>query len=225
MPEPVFSAEDRVDQDALPPELKGKTPKQIVDYFAERERLLREQNRPPLPAKAVAEEEKIDLFGPDASGSIKREIDRKVNEGISRTTAVAIPALIAAARTTCRDNHKDFDKFAADIEKFISPMTPENQMNPQFWEIAYLTAKGTKADQMVTEAIDRTKQEHAVSERPTARQNEEIKPKELSVSERTVAEKLGMTAEHYSKAAQRYEAEDGRLPLTLDSAKPRKKAS
>jgi hypothetical protein len=222
---PEEIAEKQPDQwEGLPTELKGKSPKEIAEYYQERERILAErvrQHEAPLPAKQDEEkfELKFDLFN-DPEGSVTRKVDQKVGEKIKQVTDVAAPGLVAAARMTVRDAHSDYAKFSQEVERIMSGMTVESQMNPQFWEIAYLTAKGKAADRMVQEAVT---QATTVVEKPTPGGGEPPKPRELTAQERDIADRLGLTDEAYRKSLTRFEAEDGRLPVTVDSRRPRER--
>jgi hypothetical protein len=121
-----------------------------------------------------------------------------------------------------RENHPDWPRFAGEVDKRMMAMTPEAQMNPQYWEITYLTVKGEVADKLVAEGVtEALKARDNPVERPTPKGTEPAKPKELSDDERRVAGKFGMGVDSYRKAADRYDSEEGRLPLTLDSKKPK----
>jgi len=229
-PDPIFDKSDRTAlEDDLPPELKGKTPKEIHDYYKRREEILLERSRhtappppPPRREEPVADE-KIDIFG-DPTGSINRVVDRKVNEQMNRIASTAAPAIINSCRLTLRERHADYPRFAQEIERRMASFTAEGQMNPEYWEITYKTVKGELADTLVTEALedDRKRRENPV-ERPTPPGQKPPQPKDLSDEERKVAKKFGMTDEDYRNAQERYDREDGRLPFTMDTRLPRRK--
>ena len=214
--------------DGLPSELKGKSPKEVMEYFQERERILMDRiNQPPQPtyqappapesARAPSREPSFDIFN-DPLGSVTRTVDKRVNEQMDRMTRVAQPGLVAAARMAAMNQHADFAKFRGDVERIMATMTPEAQMNPEFWEIAYLTAKGKAADRMVEEAVSKAK---SPVEAPTPAAREPEKPRELSKEEAAIADELGLTEDAYRNASKRYVDEDGRLPITTDSRKPK----
>ena len=104
MPDPVFTADDRVDNDALPPELVGKTPKQIAEYYNRQNQILADQldraQRTPTPAPAPEKKEvKFDIFN-DAEGSVDRKVNERVNEALKSATGVI--ARIVPARNRAR---------------------------------------------------------------------------------------------------------------------------
>jgi hypothetical protein len=225
--DPIFSPSDRPGS-SLPPELQGKTPEEVAAYFQRREQILVNQIRqapapePPPPRREEPADEKIDVFG-DATGSITRLVDRKVAERVNAVTTAASPAVINSCRMSVRESHADYARFAGEIDKRMASMTPESQMNPQYWEMTYQLVKGSMTEQLVAEAREDERKKQNPVERVSPQGTPPEKPRELSDEEKTIARKLGMSQDKYRGAAERYEAEEGRLPLTLDSKEPRKK--
>lgn len=204
----------------LPAELVGKTPEEIAEYYQERENILQDQLRTARQAPPPRQDpprKTFDIFN-DPEGSVTRTVDERVNERITEVTNVATPGLVAAARMACRDLHPDFGKFAGEIEKTMGGMSPQAQMNPQFWEVAYLTAKGKMADRMVEEAVTRAT---SPVERPTPPVEAPKEPRKLSAEEEQVAELLGISSDRYRQAGELYANKEGRLPVTVDSRSPR----
>jgi hypothetical protein len=220
--ESVFSKEDLVDNDALPPELVGKTPKEIAQFYARREQILidRAQRTPPeRENQPPAKEEKFDIFN-DAENSVTRIASREANEAVSRVANVAAPAVIASCRMLMKENHSDWAKIGPEVEKRMKGFTAEGQMNPDFWENTYKIVKGEMSDRLVEEAVQRAKNPVERSHPPSA---DPPAPRALTADELKYAGNFKMSAEQYRAAAERYESTDGTLPFTLDSAKPKQK--
>lgn len=235
--EPIFGKPDPAATDNLPPELKGKTPQEIAAYYQRRESVLREQLRTAPKAEPKKEDPKpaakIDIFGGDADGSIRNVVSEQVREEVRRVAGVAQPGIIAGCRTAMRDAHPDlWPKIGAIVEERMAQMAPEAQMNPQYWEFTFAIVKGEHTDKLVTEAREDERRKAAEAaaaanpvERPTPKGGEPPKPRELSDGEKTIATKFGKSNEEYRKAAELYDSEDGKLPFTYDSKKPRAKGS
>ncbi len=226
MPEAIFDQTDKPRSSTLPPELAGKTPEEIAAYYQRRESILIERARtaqPPQPPAPKPEDDKIDLFG-DPSGSINRVVERKVNSAADQFAGVVSPAIINACKITLRDAHADAQKYMPEIEAAMAKMSGVNQMNPDYWEVAYTNVKGRHADDIARDAVAADRQARNPVEKPTPPGTPPAKPKELSGEERTIAVKFGMDDKQYRDAADRYETTDGRIPITVDNRKTRKKA-
>lgn len=227
MPDPVFSAEDRVDNDALPPELVGKTPKEIAQYYQRQNQILADQLErtqraaPPKKETPAPAEEKFDIFN-DAEGSVDRRVKKQVNEALASASSMIAPGVIGGIRVSMSTTHKDWAKFGSEVEKRMSKFSAEGQMNPEFWESTYLLVKGENADKLVEEAVNTARNP---IERPTAKGQEPAAPRALDDQEKVIAGKFGMSAEKYRTAADRLDNEGGMLPFTLDSKNPKRKAS
>jgi hypothetical protein len=219
-PDPIF---DKPGTSKLPPELAGKSPEEIAEYYSRREQILQERLRtaptvvaPVKPEKKEAT--KFDMFG-DPEGSVRRVVNDEVTEQITRATQMATPAIVNACRITVRDNHPDYSRFSGEIEKRMSGMTPDAQMNPEFWEMTYKMVKGEFADKLMEEAREQERQRMNPVERPTPPGSKAPEPRQLSEEEKRVADKFEMTHEEYRQAAERYESMDGMLPLTTDNSR------
>lgn len=222
MPDEAVLTADQIGE--LPPELIGKTVREIAEYFSRREQILTEQaSARQLEQQKPADkpdDEKIDMFN-DPAGSVNRVVSKKVREEVDRVSAAASPAIINACRIAARDKYKDYDRFAPEIEKRMRTMNSDAQMNPAYWEYTYKIVKGENADRLIEEAVTRARNP---VEKPTPSSPEASKPRALTPEEKSVAAKMGMSEDRYRKAAERYESEDGKLPLTTDSANARQKA-
>ena len=226
-PDPIFSASDTPDN--LPEPLKGKSPAEVAAYFQRREEIykarLEESRRQPAPAPIQpakkpepATDDKFDMFG-DPRGSVERVVDRKVAEAFDRASSMVTPGVINSARMECRQNHADYGRFAAEIEKRMQDLTPDARMQPYYWELTYKMVKGDMADALVAEA--RQSRDNPI-ERPTPKGSDAPEPRRLSPEERTVAEKFRMSDEDYLKAGERYISSQGSLPVTVDNRRRNK---
>src|SRR5215831_19959526 len=217
--------------DELPPELKGKTPKEIIQHYERREalmqeRLQRQQREQIPPAKETPVDDKIDMFN-DPAGSVDRVVTRKVNERMNafeqRVSQNAAPAIINSCRLALRDRYPDYMRYAKEIDKRMATFTPEAQMNPEYWDYTYKLVKADAVDALVSEARADERAKLNPVERSTPPGQKPPAPRELSDEEKSVAGKFGLSHEDYRAAAERYESTDGRLPITLDNRGRRRK--
>lgn len=222
MPDPVFSAEDRVDNEALPPELVGKTPKEIAQYYQRREQIMLDRidrTPPPSTKKEIPAEPAFDIFN-DPKGSVDRTVVARVNEALSSATATVAPAVIASCKIAMSNNHQDWGKYKAEVERTMATFSPDAQMNPDYWENTYLLAKGKNADKAIEEAVNQARNP---VERPTPKGEDPPKPRSLSDQERIIALRFGDTDAEYVAASARYETTDGLLPFTMDTERKKRK--
>lgn len=231
MPDPVFSKDDNPNKPAskLPPELLGKSPEEIAEYFQRREQVLLDRARAvakPTEKPAEKTDEKINPFSDDVTGQINRLVERKVNEASTTVTGRIQPNLVASCKIVMRDRHKDFARFQAEIEDAMNRMTVEAQMDPQMWEVAYNNVKGRHAQELIDEAVAEAKKPKSPVEGVTHPGSKPTEPAELSDMEKMVAGKYDMTSDEYRGYRTRYEQTEGVMPFTYDSRKPKnRKAS
>jgi len=234
MAEAIFDKADRTaisDDDTLPPELKGKSPREIMEHYERREalmqeRLQRQQQQTPPPAKEPPVDDKIDLFN-DPQGSLNRVVDRKVNERMNafeqRVSQNAAPAIINSCRLALRDRYPDYMRYAKEIDRRMATFTPEAQMNTEYWDYTYKLVKADAVDSLVQEARADERAKLNPVERSTPPGQKPPAPRELSDEEKSVAGKFGMSHNDYRDAAERYESTDGRLPVTMDNRNKKRK--
>jgi len=233
MAEAIFDKADRTaisDDDHLPAELKGKTPREIMEHYERREALMQErlqrQQQTPPPRKDEPVDDKIDMFN-DPAGSVDRVVTRKVNERMNafeqRVSQNAAPAIINSCRLALRDRYPDYMRYAKEIDKRMATFTPEAQMNPEYWDYTYKLVKADAVDALVSEARADERAKLNPVERSTPPGQKPPAPRELSDEEKSVAGKFGLSHEDYRAAAERYESTDGRLPITLDNRGRRRK--
>ena len=232
MAEPIYDKADlEAIQDDLPAELKGKSPKEIIAHYERREALLNErarraEARTTPPAKEEPPDDNIDLYN-DPKGSIQRVVDRKVNERMNafeqRVSQNAAPAIINSCRLALRDRYPDYMRYAAEIDKRMATFSPEAQMNSEYWDYTYKIVRGEQLEQRVEEARADERAKSNPVERSTPAQTKPPKPRELSDEEKEIAGKFGMSNDQYREASDRYIAEDGRLPITMDNRNRRRK--
>ncbi len=233
--QPAFGAADRVvdaattppADDGLPTELKGKTPAEIHAFYqrreqayqselAERDRML--QSRPNVQPQVVQDTPvTTQEFWNDPVKTTERMLNDKVvtKQEFSRITASAQDGLIYAAKSQCRDQHKDFSRFEADIDTLMLKLTPEQRMQTGMWETVYYQVKGLKADQLIDEARTRPASAEPVAGAPTP----QAKPKELTPEQEYVATRLGVSKDKYLQAQERMSA--GQWPITMSNTSPK----
>ena len=231
MADAIYDKADRTAiEDDLPPELKGKSPKEIIEHYERREALMQERLRQrestPPPKREEPVDDKIDMFN-DPAGSVDRVVTRKVNERVAqfeqRVSQNAAPAIINSCRLALRDRYPDYMRYAKEIDRRMGTFTPEAQMNPDYWDYTYKLVKADAVDSLVEEARadERSKANPVERSRPAS--SKPVPPRELSEEEVTVAGKFGMTKDEYRTASDRYNSTDGALPLTMDNRNRRRK--
>lgn len=211
MPEPLFSAEERVSTTDLPAEIRNETdPKKIAAYYQRREAALRQELRQPPNSRVTIEQHTEDT--PPAAATFSAE-----EAASARTT------LIQAARQTARVNKKYWDRLSDDIERLMKDQPPENQVNSIIWETAYNTLVGMNVERLQSE--DRQSAETATrlaAERSSAAPETTSAPAPLPVE---VTSKI-LPGLHLSEAQYR-EAQDriskGSWPLTAENVSGQRK--
>lgn len=230
--QPIYSTDDSPAKAKLPPELEGKSPQEIANYYQRREEILIERaNRvatpppAPPPKREPPPEEKIDLFG-DPAGSVKRVVAREVDERGERFVEAVAPGIILSCKTLLKERYPDYyNDFIGETEGLMGKMNSANQMNPSYWEMTFKNVMSTHIGTITTKAYERGKESmrQPPVERPTPPGTAPERPKELSDEEKTVAKKFQMEPAAYRTAATRYDETEGLLPFTYDTKKPRKK--
>jgi hypothetical protein len=235
MADPIYSKSDTPAKPSkLPPELVGKTPDEIAEYYERKNELVLENARRIVSAKAPAEkpapkeepDEKIDIFG-DPTSSIKKLIHTEIREAVRVTTDKIEPNMVNTCRQIMRERHADWHRWSSQVEEAMKGMDAERRMNPEMWEIAYLNVLGRNVETIRNEAVENSKKPKSPIETPVSPGAPSGKPEELSDMEKVVAGKYDMTEDQYRDYKTRYESSEGVFPFTYDSRKPkqRKKAS
>ncbi len=232
MADSVFTADDRVDDDALPPELVGKSAKEVALYYQRQKEILTDQldqarrTPPAREEKPKPTEVKFDIFN-DAEGSVNRVVNDRVNEALSNASAVIAPGVIGGIKVSMSTKYKDWNRFGAEIEKRMNGFTQEGQMNPVNWDYTYKIVKGENADTLIAEAENRVRNPVERSTPPGATPP---KPRALTKEESDIAVNLDVPVESYLAAAERLESDgrgrfSGPIGLTISNQTRRKKAS
>jgi hypothetical protein len=233
MAEPIFSKVDDPNKTKLPPELVGKSAEEIYAYHQRQMQIVTERSRqrPPAPPakKEDPPEEKIDVFGNDVAGSVKRIAKREVEEVGEQFVHTVAPGIILGCKAALRERFPEYyGDFIAETEELMGRMVPANQMNPVQWEIAFRQVMSQNMSTIVSKAEQRGKDSMKPAnpvERPTGPGTPPDKPRELSAEEKQTADRFGLSHADYLKAADRYDQTEGLLPMTYDSKKAKKKAS
>lgn len=229
--DPIFTKADQPGTSTLPPELQGKSPEDVAAYYKRREEIILARarelvNKPPEkpPEKPIEkDDQKFDLFG-DPKGSIERTVRPLVQSAADSAMKTISPALVNSCKIAMASNHRDWSRWAQEVEGMMAGFSDDRKTDPANWEIAYRQVKGMHADELASEAAEaaRKKPENPV-EKSTPKGGDAPKPRELSEEEKTIAQKFDLTADKYREAAERYDTTDGALPLTFDSRKPRQR--
>lgn len=166
MADPVFSAEDRVNDPTLPPELVGKSPAEIAKFYQQREATLVKRANDALRAASDNP--------PRSSVTITQPTDRSPNQPapstpITRADAEALvsPAretLVQSARMVASNNKPFWAKYSTEIEQVMSNLPVEERMQSQTWETAYYSVVGLHAQEIEAAA----KQSAAIAAEPPA---------------------------------------------------------
>jgi hypothetical protein len=238
MGSPVFGAVDRVGDpgggDGLPAELKGKTPAEIAAFYQQRENTLRAEldARPPAsvtPPPAPPPQPTNTEFWNDPNASVDRKIAATAvsKAEFERLTTAAQRAMIWAAKSMCKENHKDFHRIEKEIDTIMSRVPEFGQTDPSMWETVYIQAKGFAHDRLAAE--DRANPPVMSAEPgnpgstapPVAADLYKVTIPGVSKdgtvkSAGRVADMLGITHDAYRKADKELQG-DGLLPLTIDN--------
>lgn len=233
---PVFDHNDRVPSggggggSGLPPELEGKTPAEIANYYQERERRLRAEmaQNPSVPADvppSVPPSPTNTEFWNDPTGATRKIVEARAftKEEWDRQAAAVRPSLVWAAKEQCRQKHPDFDRVKDEVDQIMKLVPDWQHADPNMWETSYIYAKGRAYDRLSTE--DRTRPvvvSEPVNPGSTPPQPLEdltkvtgpgLKPHQTAAY---VADHLGVSHEQYRKAQIELNGE-GKLPLTVDN--------
>jgi hypothetical protein len=228
--DPIYSKADQPGAGALPPELEGKSTADVAAYYKRREEIIlararelvnRPVERPPEKPPEKEPEQKFDLFA-DPKGSIERTVRPLVQTAADRAMAQITPALVNSCKVTMASNHRDWSRWAGEVEHMMGGFTDDRKTDPANWEIAYRQVKGMHADELQEEArVNALKKPENPVERSTPKGQDAPQPKVLSPEEKKVAFFFNISEDQYRTAAERYDSTDGALPITYDDRKPR----
>ena len=169
MPEPLF---DRVEEFELPEHLQGKTPKEVGQYFAQREQQIRQEaanaNQPqpttiPQPASTV-------VTAATPSGM----------------TAGQFYTLREGAKIVAREGKEHWQRFLPEVEAIMANMQPVNQTDANMWSTVYEKVVGLHVNDLVKEARDAALRPPSMES--SAASTQESAPRQLTANEQHVVE-------------------------------------
>jgi hypothetical protein len=203
---------DRVDDTPteMPDHLQGKTPKEVNDYWAGRERQMRTEmqaERPDNPPKPPTP--KVELVTPGG-----------MTPGQAQT-------LVAGAKMVAAAGKEHWQRFLPEVEAIMGNMTSANQMDANMWSTVYEKVVGMHTQDLIKEAV--AKATTPPSMESSSPPSSEAAPRSLSAGEVKVVEGLkraGATtmrggrevpfdAEAYINAEKR--VREGAWPLTFQN--------
>jgi hypothetical protein len=243
MPEPTFDGRDRVPEGAgLPPELQGKTPEQIAQYYQDREQRLlndhqvellkvkRQAQPPSTPEPARAEptfaEPTAEDYWKDPAKATKVVATKVASDLAKQYEASSEPMrrnLVATAELLTERKfagRKDaagrplFERFHEEITRYMSAFQPSAQADPLSWETAFIYVIGTHAEELQAEAA---RPRTSISEPVSGGIVEPAKPIELSLDEKRVAFNLGMSEDKFKKGKELLEG--NKWPMTFSNVR------
>jgi len=241
MADDIYSKADTPQKKSkLPPELVGKSREEIAEYYERQQQILlnnaraivSRQEPPKKDPPKEPEPEKIDIFG-DADGTINRRIEQKINQASQTVTDRLMPNMVSSCKIIMKDRHADWPRWSAEVEEVMKKCPPQQQMDPDCWEIAYTNVRGRHVEDIARDAVEASKKPKNPVELPTPQGAASAKPAELDEDEKDIARRYDMTPAQYQDYKTRYETAmsqkavngviPGVLPLTYDSRTPRKR--
>lgn len=208
-------AAEQIDWTNLPAELKGKSIKEILDYYQNRdteyqralERVSREQA---APAAAPAPAPSTDSFWEDPLGAVKKVTVSR--EEFNAAADAVQRQMVKTAEFLAKSKHSDWDKWAPQINQIMNTYPANLKADEVQWETAYTYVKGLAYDR-----LEATRRAEGGAEAPSVAPAPAPKPEELSEEQRYVVNRMGLTKEKYFKA--REGLATGNWPLTFDTRK------
>lgn len=229
MPEPIFNEGDRVPPDKLPPELEGKSPLEIAQFYQGREREIIENARtlitkaaagshsepppvaPPPPKVTITKEE---WWNDPQKAAEKLLSDRGVTkETFDRLAGSAQATIIAMAEKLASDGKADWPRFASQIKAVMSRMDAPSQTDPEQWNTAYFAIRGQNTDALIREAKEETRK--VLTEPVNAPPDTPAAPRDLNPLEEKVISGLDISADMYRQGEKRMN--EGIWPMTTDN--------
>jgi hypothetical protein len=219
--EPLFDSSDRVDD--LPPELRGKSVKEIIAYYTDREKSIKstydsmlqtKYEAPAQPAPKQVQEPSSSDWWSNPADSAKRMIQANAvsKEEFDRITSGAQENLVQTARIVAKENISDWARFEPDIIKMMDTVDPWRRTSPEMWRTVYTYVKGLRSNELVKEAETRAK---LPSEPVNPGISTPPPPETVTAQERQIAENLGISEKSFIEA--RKNMIEGRFPLTMSN--------
>lgn len=215
--QPVSFSEE--DYRGLPEELKGKSPREIADYYANKERQLaaeleleKSKRATSTTPQTTTQPTSRDFFTDPASAT--RTV---VRDEVNKATSSSKKTLIEGAKLVVAARHPDWARFEKDILAVMNAMPEEAQQDMGYWETAYFQIKGIKADELTKEAEQRGRtgvgSEPPTTPTPTTPTTQPTVPPEAQ----KVLTGLGISPESYLKGVKNLQ--EGTPPFTVDNVR------
>lgn len=212
----IFGADDRA-QGGLPPELEGKTPLEVAQYYQSRERERMHvpppsPNMPPPPPPPVS----ADDFAADPLAAAQRLISQtSVSRAeYDRMAQSARQTLLASAKLVAKEGKKYWVRLLPQMEQIAQQSDPLDTLSAEWWTTTYNFCVGQNLNTLQSEDAERLRIQQS-NEGSSGPPQPPPEPRALDSTELIVAAGLGMTQDDWRQAEQR--KNDGRLPVTLDN--------
>jgi len=227
--EPLFDGREQPGGgDGLPPELKGKSPKEIVDFFKAREATLVNEANTRIAAAAaqppktpVVEKPKAPDsrdFWTDPSKAVKDQIAASTvsREEFERASASVQSNMIEMSEFLVAQKFPDWKLFKPMIDEIMLKCDPWAKTDKTMWESAYYYARGRNPD-LIPKVTAPPTVIVPGAERGAAGPLKAPAPEPtLSTDEQWVADRLGISPADYTDAKTKM-SQIGSLPFTYDN--------
>jgi hypothetical protein len=189
------------DDSGVPDVLKGKTPAEIVAFFAERENTIKTHYEakladatPAAPAPAASNIKPGD-FWTDPVRASEQTARTIVAEEFTKLSKPQQANMIAVAELLASNKFKDWSRYAADVKKTMAFLPDAEQANSVMWETTYWHIKGLNADKLFEEGMHKGKQ---MSSEPVGNQPPDpTKPPVLAPVEAQLARGFGLSDDQW----------------------------
>lgn len=226
----------------LPPELAGKSAEDVARYYQNQMRdaenrhatdLLRVRSAtpappnphtPPNPTEITMPTDKDFFNSPtDAAGKIVNkvvgDIVRQYDQASEplRRNMIATAEMITERKFAGKKDASGrplFERFHDEVLRYMSAFTPQNQADPNSWEVAFTHVVGLHVDELQAEAM---RPRTTLSEPTSPGITEPPKPVELTLDEKRVAMNLGQSEDTYKRGKELLDKNS--WPLTFSNAK------
>lgn len=211
----LFGQDDRAGG-VLPPELEGKSPLEVAQYYQQRMTQLQpppRSNMPPPPPPVSREDYEAD---PLAAAQRLIQQNSVSREEFTQLTQAAQAGLVAAARMSAMQGKKYWTRLLPEMESIAKTANPIDTTNPNWWNTTYNYLVGSNLATLQSEEAEAAAAAaRAATEGISNPALPPPTPRELSSLEQQVASGLGIDEAGWRKGEER--VRDGRLPVTLDN--------
>lgn len=211
----VFGEDDRA-RGALPPELEGKSPLEVAQYYQEQMRLRvapdRQPGLPPPPPPVTREDYEANPLDAATRLIQQQSVSRQEFDAL---TQAARAGLVGSAKLVAMQGKKYWVRLLPEMEEHAKTADPIMATNPDWWTTTYNYLVGKNLLTLQQEDSEAAAAAQRATEGVSNPGTPPPVPRELSSVEVEVANGLGITQEGWRKGEER--VRDGRLPVTLDN--------